>query len=274
MTDPIAQNLPGKQISDGAGNLLPAWLTFFLNLLNRTGGATGNPSSILDILSNVPGSILFRASQLWQGLVAGAQFEVLLSDGGSPGWSLLSANSFSPVGESDFLVGPVGGAGQPTFRQIATSDLDVIAGQFPATGNNDNAEAGNIGEYVFSEVVLAHAVMLASGTSTDVTSITLGPGDWQVWATFVTAPAVTTTQSDIRAWISTTSGTDPGPPNLGAYAELNTPIAAGLSQTLAVGMTRVSVPSSGSETVYLSTNATFATSTLSGYGFLGARRPR
>lgn len=272
MTTP--QGIPDQQIADASGKVTGPWYTFFLNLLNRSGGSAGNPSSILDGISDIPGSILFRASQFWQGLTAGSAGTVLISDGAGPEWGMLSGANFEPQGQSDFLAGPLVGTGTPGFRQVASADLGNVAGQFPGTTTNDNATASHVGEYLFTEVDIGAAVPMSSGIPIDIASRILTPGDWDVWATFVTNPAGTTTQSDIRAWISTTSATDPGPPNAGAYAELRTAIAAGLSQTLAVGMRRVTVSSAGDQIAYLSANATFGTSTLSGYGFLGARRPR
>src|ERR1700744_413847 len=54
----------------------------------------------------------------------------------------------------------------------------TAAGQIRGTATNDNASAGNVGEYVVSNNTTAQS--LASGTPLNVTSISLTPGDWDV----------------------------------------------------------------------------------------------
>lgn len=249
----------------------PLWYQFFVALWNRTGGALGSASVQLNTISNSIGSILYRTSTAWQGLPAGAANRVLKIVGGLPSWAQLDGGSFSNQGPSEFLLSPIA-SGQPTFRQIQTADLVPIEGQFPGTATDNNAGAGNIGEYIFEEVDSGSAVVLVTNTPNDIASIPLTPGDWDVWATVASAPAGTTTTSAISAWINTVSATDPGSPNGGAFLLQNQAIGAGLGQTSPVGMMRISIPVN--TTVYLSTTMKFAVSTMEAYGFLAARRAR
>ncbi len=53
-------------------------------------------------------------------------------------------------------------------------------GQIPATGGNDNATAGNIGEFISSTAPVGAPVTLAPATPGNVTSISLTAGDWNV----------------------------------------------------------------------------------------------
>ena len=151
-----------------------------------------------------------------------------------------------------------GGTGSITLQ------LAALNGQYPGNTGNLGANPGNIGEYVSN----SGSAGLTSGLSADVASLTLLDGDWDVWGSFVSTPAGGTTQSEIRAWINTASATDPGAPNKGAYVTVQQTIGAGLSQCLPVGSIRVE----GGVTVYLTGNVTFAGSTLTGEGFIAARR--
>jgi hypothetical protein len=141
------------------------------------------------------------------------------------------------------------------------------------TTTNNNANAGSIGEYISSTILVGSAVSLTSGTPANVTSISLTAGDWDVWGTIATSPAGTTTQSVIQGCISTTSATFPAAPGNGAWALLpfNTG-SAGQPIVLPLGTGRISV--STTTTVYLVIQSTFGVSTDTGYGFIGARRRR
>ncbi len=132
---------------------------------------------------------------------------------------------------------------------------------------------GNIGQLISAFVNPGGSVPAGgSGVATDITFIDLPVGDWDVFGNISTAPDVTTTQSDIRGWISTISATDPGPPNQGAYAELQMAIAAGLGQTLSVGTATIIVGQGQTQRVYLSAAVTFAGGTLNLFGSLAARQ--
>lgn len=269
----LNQGVPlGSPIADSRGMPPAAWAQFFVNLWTRTGGATpSNATSVqLDTISNVLGAILYRGLTVWKGLVPGAQYKVLRMGVEFPEWDSLDGNSFPSQTENRFFASPDGTAGIPGFRDIVTGDLENVAGQYPGTDTDDSAAAGNVGEYFTGTATTS----LANGVAKDITSISLTPGDWDVWGNFTSLPAGSTTQTNIQSWVSTTSATDPTPPNGGAYAQLQTSIGAGLSQTLPLGMTRIEVTAGPNVTVYLSALVNFAASTLSGSGLLAARRAR
>jgi hypothetical protein len=271
-SNPFQQGVPGPPIVDKNGVPTGPWFAFFLNLWQRTGGANGSAGIILNSISSAAGATLYQNGTEWVGLNPGLQYQVYQMGVGFPGWGFLTGQSFAKQNENLIFAGPSsGGAAYPTFRSLQSSDLSSIAGQYPATATNDNATAGYIGEYIFDEVASGSAIPLSSGTSTNIAAITLSAGDWDVWGNLVSAPAGSTTQSDIRAWISETSATDPGPPNNGGYAETSD-IAAGTRQVLGIPAIRISLATA--TIIFLSANVTFAISTLSAYGFLGARRRR
>ena len=175
----------------------------------------------------------------------------------------------------DYVPTPVvnpGLAGQLAF--YATNGVILSGGgvgNIAGTTTNDNAAAGNVGEFISSTILSAGAVSLTSTVTANITSIPLTAGDWNVWGNIATTPGSGTTTSNIQAWINTVSASAPVIPNGGAY--VGTPAyAANLAAQVPVGMMRLSLPAT--TTVYLSIDATFAVSTLSAYGFIGARRAR
>ena len=209
-----------------------------------------------------------------QGNISPVWFQFLVAlfnrTGGPSG--IISGASFGVQQPGLFIASPTGASGTGSFRQIETSDLP--AGQLPGTDTNDNANAGNLGEYIASEITKANAVSLTNAMAADITSIVLSSGDWDVWGSIVTAPDVTTTTSAINAWINSTSATDPLPPNQGCYLNLDVNTAAGDLVAIPLGTMRVEVPLGSTQQMFLTGNIGFAISTLSAYGILAARRAR
>jgi hypothetical protein len=269
-----APSVPQAQLVDAKGIPTTAWYSFFVTLWQRTGGAVASLSPLLDVLISSPGALVYRGATAWTGLKAGLQYQVLRAGEAFPDWEFLDGKSFGNQPANEFFAAPDGVGGEPAFRVLATGDLNSIAGQIPGTVNNDAATPGNVGEYVFADIEYAARVSLSNSVTHDITSIQLTEGDWDVWGNFVSAPDNTTTTSSIKAWINTQSVTDPQAPNKGAYALLQTAIGATLFQALPLGMMRVTVAKGATQNVYLTAQVAFAVSTLSGYGFIGARRRR
>lgn len=263
---------PNVPAVDNAGVLNPSWYTLLYTLWARLGGANGSLSPLLDLIVATPGALIVRGVSIWQGLAAGARYRVLRMGVSQPEWDLLDGNSFGAVNENLFFASPAATAsGIPSFRQVATADFAPVAGQFPGVNTAEDALAGNVGEYLASQVNVGAAIVLANGTPADIASISLPAGDWDAWANLSTAPTAGAAQTSISGWISATSATDPNPPNSGAYAQIQTAFATSGRQTLAVGQTRFSLATT--TTIHLSATVAF-TGAVSGYGFLGARRRR
>jgi hypothetical protein len=160
-----------------------------------------------------------------------------------------------------------------TVPSITFSSTTGIVG----TTTNDDAAAGSVGEVISSFVAVGSAVSLSSGTSKDITSISLTAGDWNVWGAVGTNPAGTTTTSIVNCGINTTSNTlATFPGSIGSAGAGRSYSSAALP---AGGIAIADIPPtvlklSGTTTVYLVANVTFAVSTCSGYGFIAARRMR
>jgi hypothetical protein len=159
-----------------------------------------------------------------------------------------------------------------TFSPSTTgSCATVIPGQSTGTATNDNANAGNIGEYISSTILAGSAVSLSNGAPKDITTVSLTAGDWDCRGDVQSLPGSGTTTAAILGWINTTSATVP----TGSTALFNIgSLPSNPNQVFAfpVGDMRFSL--SGTTTVYLSMEAGFSVSTLTGYGSIGCRRAR
>lgn len=159
--------------------------------------------------------------------------------------------------------------GTGAFTTLSSSSTTALKG----TTTNDSAAAGYIGEYISSSAANS-AVSMTAGSNFDMTSISLTAGDWDVEGNVAIAVGAGATVSVFRGWISTTSATFPTPPNAGAMFDLvfGSAVMATPTQAMPVGRIRISL--SGTTTVYLSSRASFSGGTVTGGGFIGARRVR
>lgn len=190
--------------------------------------------------------------------------------GGGTGTITVSGANFAPTTANNVFAGPASGtAARPDFRPLATTDLQSVAGFMPGITGNTPAGIGIVGEF---EEGIATSVALTSTTIIDITSVVLGAGDWDVWATFGTTPAGGASQTLIKAWISSTSATDPGAFNGGAYLSRGITGGEAAAQVVPVGTLQFSSATGGQ--VFLSAAVTFAGGTMAGGGIIAARRRR
>lgn len=138
------------------------------------------------------------------------------------------------------------------------------------TNTNDSASAGYVGEVISSNIAAGSAVSVTTTTATNITSISLTAGDWdisgQVALTFSDTP------SQIVGNINTTSATlgtaGLGSPDHSMAAGFTT----GFTQVIGLPTGRLSLNST--TTVYLIGYAVFGAGTSTGYGWIMARRAR
>ena len=152
---------------------------------------------------------------------------------------------------------------------ITPSQTNGIVG----TTTNNNANAGSVGEFVSSTVLVGSAVSLTTATATNVTSISLTAGDWDVWGSVWFNPGATTQSTTNVGWISTTSAALPTAPNGGAEYASTSAITVGAGiYGFPTGTIRFSL--SGTTTIFLGAYSSFSVSTNAAFGFIGARRVR
>jgi hypothetical protein len=160
-----------------------------------------------------------------------------------------------------WLLNPGGG-----FGPYATA----LLGQLPGTATNDNASAGNIGEYMSASS--GSSVSLINSTATDLCQITLTPGDWDVWGNVAFFNGASTTLLEYISGITLTSGTLPAFPNGAIQAVSGISIVGTASVYLFAGVTRISV--AAPTIVYCECAASFTGGGCGGNGFIAARRVR
>lgn len=170
------------------------------------------------------------------------------------------------AGDSGFTTD---GAGNLTAVSLGWSDTTKgIVG----TTTNDAAGTGYVGEVISSIIPLVSAVSLTTVTEADLTTISLGAGDWDVWGNITFDYGAGTIMINSFAWVSLTSATIPDPSLFNStYLPATAPGGGGTSGNIAPMQT---FSLAGTTTVYLSGLANFSVSTLTMCGAIYARRRR
>lgn len=161
----------------------------------------------------------------------------------------------------------------PTFTgTVTTAALTATGAITPSqtagivgTTTNNSANAGSVGEY---GNVLGSAVALTTATNANITSQSLGAGDWDVWASISYNNPGTTNIASVTAGVSTTSAAFAGDPTMLRMANQG----AGFSVGGAIPQQRLLL--SGATTVYCVAQASFTVSTLTATCQLHWRRRR
>lgn len=136
-----------------------------------------------------------------------------------------------------------------------------------------NPAAGSLGELISATVTLGAAIGLTSTVISDITSIPLTAGDWDIEGVIGLVPGTGTLQG-YGAWINTTSVTNPGQPNAGAFVQQSGLSIAGAGSYTVYPTGKMRINVSAPTTAYLSIQPSFVGGTYSGFGFIGARRVR
>jgi hypothetical protein len=263
-------------------------------ILGRKTAAAGDTeectlSEVLDFVgSAAQGDILYRGAATWTRLGAGTsgQFLKTQGTGANPIWD-------SPSGAGD-VVGPASSTDNAAARFDSTTGKLLQNGalliadttgaisrsggggiQQQGTNTNDNAAAGEVGEYVSATVVSGSAVSITANTAVTITSISLTAGDWDVDGIFIATGNAATKVKLIYPSFSTTNNTRDA--TIGNYAYTNygaTGVTVFAESAVAQIMPTVRYSLSGTTTVYLIGDVDFDTSTCSGYGMMRARRVR
>ena len=155
------------------------------------------------------------------------------------------------------------------LKKLTIQNLKKI----PRTGTvtNDSAAAGEVGEYISSEVLVASAVPLTTNTGANVTSISLSAGDWDVNGIVLFSGIATIGMvfSDVSITTGGKTTLSAGTPMFGAAFDASTYGAIGIP----TGNTRISIAST--TTVYLIAFSNFSAGTgFSAFGKIHARRIR
>ena len=144
-------------------------------------------------------------------------------------------------------------------------------GQLPGTNTNDNAIAGNIGEFMSSNIPIGSAISLSDSVAANITSITLTPGDWDVWGNIL-GFAAGGSPSSMAGGVTTSSGSigTPAGPASASYFGLQGSFSGAFYFPLAP----IRASLNANTPYYLVGQVAFAAGTVVAYGFIAARRVR
>lgn len=156
-------------------------------------------------------------------------------------------------------------AAQTFSAAITPSQTAGIVG----TTTNNNANAGAVGEYPTPTNL--SAVSLTSLTQTNVASVSLTAGDWDVQCSAQFVPASTTSWTGLSTSVSTTSATLGSLGSVVGYVSGGTTGANG-QPIMATPTVRVTL--TATTTAYCVVNSQFTVSTMTASGSIRARRPR
>ncbi len=162
-------------------------------------------------------------------------------------------------------------------RELLARIKPQSASYLDLTGQPDNSSTtptGKIGEFVSGAIEFDAPVSLTTNVDANVTSISLTPGDWDVWGIVYFSGGATTIVTNLVVSVSPTSATQ----NTGngrwaseVYAS-ETIFSASRVPSLALAQTRFIL--SATTTYYLTARASFTVSTCTAYGIIQARRRR
>ncbi len=191
-------------------------------------------------------------------------------------------NSTTQLSSGAIIVKDGGITGAKLASNIAISSTGAITGSTitattqligKGTATNDDAATGYIGEYASGTRAIASALNITAATPTNVTSVSLTAGDWDVSGTVGMIPSGSASITKYTIGISTTSATLAGfDAASDSFFEETVP-GNGITYWDNTPTVRISI--SGTTTVYLVVNCTHNTSpSVAAAGTIRARRVR
>jgi hypothetical protein len=147
-------------------------------------------------------------------------------------------------------------------------------GQLPGTATNDNASAGNVGEYGSTTTNVSPGVTFTTtGVPVNVVSVSLAAGDYDVWGVAVYVPGGSTNATQMLFWISTTSASNPGNDSGDTSGfGFGSGITGGAASHLNIVPKRISL--AATTTVYLSGQVSYTSTAPTAGGTIKWRRRR
>ena len=169
-------------------------------------------------------------------------------------------------------LGPYGTVTRINVSCNTCTITDSVAPYVPTSGDatGSAATAGQVGELITSQILLANAVALTTNTAANVTSIALTPGEWEIDGQVDFNIAGTTNVTQLVSGASSTSAT---------VGSQDTYDLWNMAANVPGGDISNPIPKqrfllSAATTIYLVAKAVFTVSTCKGYGIIRARRVR
>jgi hypothetical protein len=241
-----------------------------VSLTAGNGTLTASPSTITGTGSYV---LNLSNANKWLAAQTFTNSDLLLLGSSTGATTFTSANAGSSNYTLTFPAATDTVAVLGTAQTWTAAQVLPVGSTISGTTSGTNAASGKIGEVQTAQTLRASAVSLTSSTSSNVVSLTLPAGDWDVSGSVGFAVQVNTTIADSFAGgISTTSGALPGVDS-GQWFNIqigNQTIAGGSNFVAAVPTYQMNL--STSTTIYLVAFSVFGTGPCSAYGTIYARR--
>ena len=231
-------------------------------IANSTGSAWGTSYGV-----SGTGSVCLTTNCAMTTPNLGTPSAVVLTNATGTAASLTAGNATAATTATNLSGGTVSATTIAASSTITPSQTAGIVG----TTTNNNANAGSVGEYVSNFIGSGTPVSLSTGATSNITSISLTAGDWDVTGVVDLFTGTSTSVTIVEGGISTTSATLGGQDT---FFKIQSPAQVTSSATSAYPVPVVRLSLSGTTTVYLVANGTFTVSTLVGYGTIRARRVR
>ena len=152
--------------------------------------------------------------------------------------------------------------GIPALTSTGAVNLNGAPNNIKGVTDGSGAAAGQVGEFISQS---GSAITLTSGAVYDLTTVTLQPGDWDVWGTVYFPPSAGA--STLIGSISSTSGVLQAP-----YNQVSAATASIGTTYMVLPTIRVSISVATAYRVVGQAN--FASGTCTGTGIFNARRVR
>lgn len=238
----------GQAIVSTGSTTAPDWASIVNSVIAGSGITVSGASGNVTVSLTSPVTVALGGT----GAATLAAHGVLIGEG-------TGAITVASPGTSGLLLTSNGASADPTFQAFSSSAIGGVT-------NGSNAAAGIVGEYVTNSV---SAAAITSAVTSNVLSISLTAGDWDVSGVVRSAPAGGTSVQQQVGGISTTSATL-GP--LGTFANDTYQPAAGTGEAHPTPTVRVNV--STTTTVFLVATIVYSGGSLTADGFIRARRVR
>lgn len=238
------------------------------------GRPSSPPAGLFGYNSNL-GQQEFWNGASWVQLAAGGSGSVNLGSINTIAYYASTGTAVSSLMNVNNAILKTSSGGVPSWSTTLPSSLIIPTPNITGVTNGSNASAGDVGEYVSASLLSGSAISLTSSICSNITSISLTPGDWDVYGTVFYGPSGSTVSNYQLAGITQTSATFETAGtnnNVSGIGGVSSTLPTAFACNVPVGTYRANLTTT--TTIYLIAQALFSGGTLEAYGYIAARRAR